>query len=1008
MNDKFKLIEEIKDLHLFDSLDKTSLEEISEKFELVNYQMGETILLEDKIPNFFYIILEGEVRQLVENPLNKRTVTLATYQKGYLIGWSSFECQKPIEFITAATDCKLLKVSKGNFINITERYNTVLSAINQHTFPSVIWEFLKLKKDLKYPDKAKDFRYWIKRITSQTKIILCDSNSKWDDFSDNKINWFLASNLDKFKIGKLLNKNNFSEVYETEKLPFKILGLLKSLFYEDIDQEASDMNLLLTNQIQIKEKSEKENQQVKKKTKQKLIDDETNGEDSFEKNYSSKYSFYSSANDYISEAVACFRIIGDTLDVPLKTDLIRRAFVEVTKNNEIAVNMKICAEISESLGLQSQLLEIPMMIIKRLKLPALIRLKNDELCILHAYKKEYLLLARPKIGLKKYKFSELKELASDENKIPALTLTRTDKTPRKRLSFKWFLPAIKKNKKSLIEVLIASLFVQLFQLMNPLIIQQIIDKVIGQGARSSLLPLVVLLFFFSFFENLLTALRTNLFIDTTNRIDMSLGEQVIDHLLRLPLPYFDKRKVGELSSRVGELEQIRSFLTGTALTVVIDAIFSFVYIGVMLLYSWVLTIVSLLVAPILAVITFLVAPVIRNQLRSKAELNAKTQNHLVEILTGIQTVKAQNFEHKARWKWKERYSKYISESFRNAVTSTTSNSLTQFLNQASNLIVLCLGSYLVLRGDLTLGQLIAFRIISGYVTTPILRLSNLYQNFQQTNISLERLSDIIDTPQESSDEDKLNIPMPEISGLIKFEKVSFGFSKKKPLNLINISMEAEQGKFVAIVGQSGSGKSTLTKLIPRLYEPTSGKIYIDNIDISKVELYSLRRQIGIVPQDSILFDGTIQENISLTNPDATVEEIVKAAKIANAHDFIMGSSQGYASKVGERGSNLSGGQRQRIAIARSILQNPKMLIMDESTSALDFETERRVSLNLMEYFRGRTVFFITHRLNSIIHADKIIMLHDGRVEEQGTHNELLELKGRYYSLFKQQDKDIDI
>ena len=1003
MSEKLKSIKELKEILLFESLDQTYLKEILEKFELVNYQMGESILLEEKIPNSFYVVLEGQVRQLVQNPVSKRTVTLATYNKGYLIGWSSFTFKQPIEFITAATDCKLLKISKNDFLNITNNFKSVLLKINEQNYPSLIWQLLKSQEKLNIPDKAKDFRYWIESINSKSQQFLCNSSSKWDDLPHKKTNWFLATDLEKFKIGTLLNKEIFTELLELNMKSFQIIGLQKS-FLENQITATYDQNQFNESVFTNKKEAELTNKKSKKIKEDYSIEDKKQ-EDESKENFSLKYPFYSSANDFVSEAVSCFKIISDKLDIPLKNDLIRRSFVEVTKNNEEPVSLQVCAQISESLGLQTQLLEIPLTIFKRLKLPALIKLKDNELCVLHDYKNDYLLFARPKIGLKKYKFSELNRLVADESKIPVLILSRTEKTPRKRLSLKWFLPSIKKNKNSLIEVLVASFFVQLFQLMNPLIIQQIIDKVIGQGARTSLLPLVILLFFFSFFENLLTALRTNLFIDTTNRIDMSLGEQVIDHLLRLPLPYFDKRNVGELSSRVGELEQIRSFLTGTALTVVIDAIFSFIYIAVMLLYSWVLTIVSLLVAPVLAAITFLVAPVIRNQLRTKAELNAKTQNHLVEILTGIQTVKAQNFEHKARWKWKERYSKYISESFRNAVTSTTSNSLTQFLNQVSGLCVLCLGSYLVLRGDLTLGQLIAFRIISGYVTTPLLRLSNIYQNFQQTNVSLERLSDIIDKPQESTDEDKSNIPMSDINGSIEFEKVSFAFDPKKPMNLVNISMNADEGQFVAIVGQSGSGKSTLTKLISRLYEPLSGKIYIDKIDISKVELYSLRRQIGIVPQDSILFDGTVQDNISLTNPDASVEEIVRAAKIAAAHDFVMSLPQGYATKVGERGSNLSGGQRQRIAIARSILQNPRMLIMDESTSALDFETERKVSLNLMEYFRGRTVFFITHRLNSIIHADKIIMLHEGRLEEQGTHNELIDLKGRYYSLFMQQNKD---
>ena len=543
---------------------------------------------------------------------------------------------------------------------------------------------------------------------------------------------------------------------------------------------------------------------------------------------------------------------------------------------------------------------------------------------------------------------------------------------------------------------------QLFQLMNPLIVQQIVDKVIGQNGLSTLPVLAVLMFSFSIFENVLTAVRTNLFIDTSNRIDITLGEQVIDHLLRLPLNYFDRRPVGELSSRLSELEKIRSFLTGTALTVVIDSLFSIVYILVMLFYSWILTIVALLLAPLLALLIFITSPIIRKQLRTKAQLNAYTQNHLIEVLTGIQTVKAQNFEIKARWKWKEKYSKYITEGFKNAVTSTANNSLTALLNQMSALSVLCVGAYLVLDGQLTLGQLIAFRIIAGYVTNPLLRLSNLYQSFQQTSISLERLSDIIDTPQESTDLDKQNIPMPSIRGKVKYDDISFRFGKNGPLQISKVNFEANSGQFVAIVGESGSGKSTLTKLLTRLYEPISGQIYIDNLDISKVELYSLRRQIGIVPQDSLLFEGSVQENIALSNPDATSEVVVAAAKVDCAHDFIMSLPSGYATSVGERGGALSGGQRQRIAIARTVLQNPRMLIMDEATSALDYQTERLVSLNIMDKFRGKTTFFITHRLNSIIHADKIILMNKGHVDEVGTHDDLMALKGRYYVLFSQQ------
>ena len=541
---------------------------------------------------------------------------------------------------------------------------------------------------------------------------------------------------------------------------------------------------------------------------------------------------------------------------------------------------------------------------------------------------------------------------------------------------------------------------------NPLVTQVIIDKVINQNSPDTLQVLGVFLLVIAVFEAIIGTIRTYLFVDTTNRIDLALGSEIIDHLLRLPLRYFEKRPVGELSTRVNELEKIRSFLTGTALTVVLDAVFSVIYIVVMFIYSWVLALVALGTLPLFAILTFVVSPIVRRQLRFKAERNAEAQSHLVEILSGIQTVKAQNIELRSRWQWQERYARYVSAGFKNVQTSTAAGSTSGFLNKLSGLLVLWVGAYLVLDNKLTLGQLIAFRIIAGYVTSPLLRLTQLWQNFQETALSLERLSDIIDSPQEASEEDKGNIPMPMIEGTVKFDDVSFRFKPTGPMQLNNVSLEFPPGVFVGVVGQSGSGKSTLMKLVPRLYPLESGRILIDGYDINKVELYSLRQQIGIVPQDTLLFEGSVQENIALNYPDATPEEIIEAAKIAVAHEFIMELPNGYNSRVGERGSALSGGQRQRVAIARTILQNPRLLILDEATSALDYESERQVCLNLAEAFKGRTVFFITHRLSTIRNADIILMLDKGYVVEQGTHQELMSMKGRYYCLYQQQEAQI--
>jgi ATP-binding cassette subfamily B protein len=374
-------------------------------------------------------------------------------------------------------------------------------------------------------------------------------------------------------------------------------------------------------------------------------------------------------------------------------------------------------------------------------------------------------------------------------------------------------------------------------------------------------------------------------------------------------------------------------------------------------------------------------------------------------MSGIQTVKAQNIELRSRFSWQERYARYVAAGFKTVVTSTLANSTSNFLNKLSSLLVLWVGAYLVLQQQLTLGELIAFRIISGYVTSPILRLAQLWQSFQETALSIERLSDIVDTPEEA-ETDRYNIPLPAITGAVKYENVSFRFATSGPLQLSNVNVEFEPGKFVGIVGQSGSGKSTMMKLLLRLYETESGRILIDGYDIAKVELYSLRRQIGVVPQETLLFDGTVQENIALTNPDATTEEIIQAAQVACAHEFIMNLPNGYNTRVGERGSALSGGQRQRIAIARSVLQRPKLLVLDEATSALDYPTERQICLNLARAFKGNTVFFITHRLNTVSNADTIVVMDNSRVIEKGSHQELMAAKGHYYYLYQQQEMNL--
>jgi ATP-binding cassette subfamily B protein len=526
--------------------------------------------------------------------------------------------------------------------------------------------------------------------------------------------------------------------------------------------------------------------------------------------------------------------------------------------------------------------------------------------------------------------------------------------------------------------------------------------VISQSNLSALQVLGAALVAAALFQGLLTAVRTWLLIDTTDRMDLLLGSQVIDKLLRLPLRFFEKRPVGELSQRLSELGNLRSFLTGTAITSALDLLFATIYIAIMIVYSPMLTAVAMSTVPIYVLIILLIAPLYRKLIRKQAQFAARTQSHLIETLGGIQTVKAQNFELNSRWKWQERYSGQIAEGFKSVVLGSSVSEIGNFLNQLSSLLIIWVGVYQVVNGELSLGQLIAFRIIAGYVTGPILRLSSLWQGFQQVGISMERLADIVDQTPEAGENDAAQIALPPLKGSVTMEGIRFRFQKQGVYQVDGVDLKINPGNFIGVVGQSGSGKSTLMKLMPRLYELEKGRILIDGYDISKVNLNSIRQQIGIVPQDCLLFEGTIRDNISMNHPEASTESIIEVAKAAEAHDFIMELADGYGTKLGEKGAGLSGGQRQRIAIARTLLQNPNLLILDEATSALDYDTESNVCKNLQEVLKGKTVFFITHRLSTVRNADRIILMHQGQIAEQGTHEELMDLGGRYATLYAHQ------
>lgn len=562
-----------------------------------------------------------------------------------------------------------------------------------------------------------------------------------------------------------------------------------------------------------------------------------------------------------------------------------------------------------------------------------------------------------------------------------------------RFDFSWFIPAIVKYRRLLLEVLAVSFLLQIFGLVSPLMSQVVMDKVITNRAYSTLNVVAITLFISATFEILLTGLRNYIFSHTTNRIDVELGARLFRHLLTLPLGYFEARRVGDTVARVRELESIRNFLTGQALTAMLDLVFSIVFLGVMSLYSVRLTIIVALSLPLYAGISFAINPSFRQRLNEKFARGADNQSFLVEAVSGMQTVKSMAVEPQFVRRWENQLAAYVSAGFHVSSLGNVGQQLIQYVGKLVALLLLFLGAKLVIDGKLSLGQFVAFNMMSQRVSAPVLRLAQLWQDFQQIGISMRRLGDILNTRTELPSSRQT---LPPMRGDVSFDNVEFRYRPDGQYVIKGISLNIKAGQTVGIVGRSGSGKSTLTKLLQRLYVPDGGKVCIDGIDLGLADPAWLRRQIGVVLQENLLFNRSIRDNIAVTDPGLPLEAVIRAATLAGAHDFILELPEAYDTVVGEHGASLSGGQRQRIAIARALVSNPRILIFDEATSALDFETECIVQNNMRAICAGRTVLIVAHRLTAVRAADLIIAMDKGAIVEKGTHETLL-AKGGYYT-----------
>lgn len=699
----------------------------------------------------------------------------------------------------------------------------------------------------------------------------------------------------------------------------------------------------------------------------------------------------------IDTGLACFAIMANYFEKPLSLEQVKHKYDRQNSDFEEYELLQLAKEFS----FKAKFVKTTPDRLEKTNLPAIAQDKDNRYFIIGKIADGKVLVQDPAAGNHPQVWSEEQLLQRWNGRLLMMTCREFINGKNRKFDISWFIPAIVKYRRLFGEVILASFFLQLFALVSPLLFQVVIDKVLVNRGLSSLDVLMVALICIGIFETLLGGLRTYTFSHTTTRVDVELGASLFRHLIRLPLSYFGVRRVGDTVARVHELENIRNFLTGSTLTLIIDFFFTIVFFTVMFFYSSTLTLLVLLSIPFYVILSLFFTPILRARIDERFRRGAENQCFLVEAVSGVETVKSLAVEPQMQRRWEQQLAAYVSSGFRASHINNIAGQLVQLVQKTTLALTLWIGASLVMKGELSVGQLIAFNMLSGRVTQPILRLSQLWQNFQQAKISMDKLSDILNNPAENP----ANLSkgsMPAINGDVEFKDITFRYLPNGPEILKKMNFKVAAGQKIGLVGPSGSGKSTVTKLIQRLYIPESGKVLIDGIDIASVDTAWLRRQIGVVLQENYLFNKTVRENIALTNPAASMDKIITAAKLAGAHEFITELPDGYDTVIEERGASLSGGQRQRIAIARALVNNPRILIFDEATSALDYESERVIQKNMASICKGRTVFIIAHRLSTVRECDCIITVEKGEITETGTHRELLERGGRYAYLWNSQ------
>lgn len=971
----------------FDQLSAAAAEALQPLLQPRRYQLGQTILRPDVIPEGVLLILQGQLRSLGPEANGPGLRTIERLGPGSVVGWAGLVRREACEELRAATEVEALLLPAAAFRDLVDSQPALAAWFEQH-LPSAELHTVLQALVQQQPQWLPLLQQW-PAVLEQARVRSLVPGPETALALPQGYCWFASS-------GRPLAEAWVEQPLEplSAGSPWlRLIGLPDPLSQSLYAETPGDINL----------------------------DPPSPGGGSLvpEVLGPGEYSLSPEApapkapgarQDYISLRrasgprdipIAVCQSLADYFGVPINRDALIDQ-VEAILQRQKQLSLTNLGQILDSLGLRVMLTRVPADRLARVPTPAVL-MQNAHIGVLDGVDADgQARLLEAELGPLRVPCSDLANVDGDQ--VELLLFERKSDAKEQQFNWSWFIPFLQKHRRSLIEVLITSAAINILMLANPLGFRTLMG-VSGQRNFGTLISIAALMLACAIGVGLLKTLRSYIFTETANRIDQEAKSSILDQLIRLPQGFFDSRPVGQITFYFNQLDRLREFLVGQSLPLVIDAAFTPIYLVILLSISPLLTMVVLSTLPLILGLTLVANPLVYGQIKRSMAESVRTHSFLTEAITGIQTIKSQNAELKTRWEFQNRYARYLGEDFKLRISRETIGNLAEFIQGLNRVLVIAVGTWLVMQNSINIGDLFAFFILDSYVTGPLVKLTNTWQQFQQSSQQLQMLADVVDRVPEQSNAEALNIPMPALQGSVQFIDLSFSYSDGAPQVLQGVNLEVPVGSFVGMVGGSGSGKSTLLKMLPRFYKPNTGKVLIDGLDVSKVELYSLRRQIGVVPQDSLLFDGTVRENLLLVKPDASAEEMVRAAKIACAHEFIMAMPKGYNSGVGERGAGLSGGQRQRLALARAVLQNPAMLILDEATSALDARTERQVCINLFEALRGRTVFFITHRLSTVRPADFIVLMDRGAVMEIGSHKQLMGQQGWYYALFQSQNQE---